>query len=69
MELIEQLVLLVKDRHLNHKVNLNSPVKSVIVEIIRNICCLSVVSNFNEYMKFNLISLASNKETDANAIN
>ncbi|CAH1399158.1 unnamed protein product [Nezara viridula] len=64
MEVIEQLVLLVKDRNLNHKVNLNSPVKSVIVEIIRNICCLSVIDHFHDYMKFNLIALASNKNID-----
>ncbi|XP_014283386.3 THUMP domain-containing protein 1 homolog [Halyomorpha halys] len=64
MEVIEELVLLVKDRNLNHKVDLNSPAKSVIVEIIRNICCLSVVNNFHGYMKLNLIALASNKNTD-----
>lgn len=65
MEVINDLARLVQDRNINHTVDLKNPAKTVIVEIIRNVCCLSVVNNFFGFRKYNLIELCHDvKSTD-----
>ncbi|KAK9502693.1 hypothetical protein O3M35_011410 [Rhynocoris fuscipes] len=63
-EIIESICLLVRDRNLKHSVDLRNPKKAIIVEIIKGVCCLSVVPNFNEFMKYNLVKLACSENTD-----
>lgn len=57
-EVIEALCVLVRDRNLNHSVDIKNPKKAILVEIIKGVCCLSVVSNYYEFKKYNLIELA-----------
>uniref|UniRef100_A0A170USV6 Thump domain-containing protein 1-like protein n=1 Tax=Triatoma infestans TaxID=30076 RepID=A0A170USV6_TRIIF len=61
-EVIEALCVLVRDRNLNHSVDIKNPKKAILVEIIKGVCCLSVVSNFYEFKKYNLIELAGAKK-------
>merc|ERR1719422_153977 len=44
------------------KVDLNNPDVSVVVEVIRNVCCMGIVRNFYQKRKYNLVALV-NKDT------
>lgn len=61
-----ELADLVKFKNVNHQVDLKKPQKTVIVEVIKGLCCLSVVSEYLHFRKFNLLELALQKakETD-----
>lgn len=46
-----------------NKVDLNNPQHTVVVEIIKNVCCLSVVRDYVLFRKYNLQEVVkSNKE-------
>uniref|UniRef100_A0A0N7Z8J7 Putative thump domain-containing protein n=1 Tax=Rhodnius neglectus TaxID=72488 RepID=A0A0N7Z8J7_9HEMI len=62
-EVIEALCVLVRDRNLNHSVELKNPKKAILVEIIKGICCLSVLSNYYEFKKYNLVELACDRKS------
>ncbi|KAF6203024.1 hypothetical protein GE061_003437 [Apolygus lucorum] len=57
-EVLSAMVTLVKDRNIAHKVDLTKPQKTVIVEVIKGVCCLSVVDDFYKYRKYNLAEAA-----------
>lgn len=57
-EVLTAMVTLVKDRNPLHKVDLTTPQKTVIVEVIKGVCCLSVVTDFYKYRKYNLLEAA-----------
>lgn len=63
-EVTDDLARLVRDRNINHVVDLKTPAKTVVVEIIRNLCCLAVINNFFGFRKYNLIELASKKTSE-----
>lgn len=47
-----------------NKVDLNNPQYTVVVEIIKNVCCLSVVKDYVLFRKYNLQEVVkSNKDT------
>ena len=45
------------------KVDLNSPDVSIVVEIIRNVCCVGIVKNFFDKRKYNLVNLVDKTDT------
>lgn len=42
-----------------HKVNLSNPEKTIIVQLIKSSCALSIVDQYKQLMKFNLRELAA----------
>jgi len=46
------------------KVDLNSPDVSVVVEVIRNVCCVGIVKNFYDKRKYNLVNLVDRGKDD-----
>lgn len=67
MEIIEKLADLVYLKNSKHSVNLTTPEFSVIVEIIKGLCCLSVVEEYIQLRKYNLIEIVNgNKNTASN---
>ncbi|XP_003226750.2 THUMP domain-containing protein 1 [Anolis carolinensis] len=52
--------------HLNpeNKVDLNNPEFTIVVEIIKNICCLSVVKDYVLFRKYNLQEVVKSGKTD-----
>ncbi|KAL5565811.1 hypothetical protein UlMin_028975 [Ulmus minor] len=44
-----------------HKVDLNNPDKSIVVEIVKTVCLIGVVEKFKELAKYNLRQLTSSK--------
>lgn len=66
-EVIESLARLIQDRNILHKVDLRQAKKTVIVEIIKNICCISVVPDYYRLKKYNLAELSKKvDEEEAN---
>lgn len=70
-EIIDKLADLVTLKNCKNKVNLKNPEVSVIVEIIKGLCCLSVVEEYVKLKKYNLIEIANGgapKEETADAV-
>ncbi|KAG4067477.1 hypothetical protein HA402_003301 [Bradysia odoriphaga] len=74
--IIEELAGLVSFKNVHHKVDLKNAECSVIVEILKGICCLSVLPNYIKWRKYNITELvlassekiapiATESETDA----
>ncbi|KAL0558812.1 hypothetical protein IC582_003394 [Cucumis melo] len=45
-----------------HKVDLNNPEKTIVVEIVKTICLIGVVEKYKEFSKYNLRQLTSRKQ-------
>lgn len=61
-EVIAELAELVKFKNMHHKVNLSTPDFTVVCEIIKGLCCLSVVPQYIQLKKYNLFELGVNKD-------
>ncbi|XP_071796455.1 THUMP domain-containing protein 1-like [Asterias amurensis] len=62
-EVIKLIAGIVMGKEIEHKVHLDDPELAVIVEIIRNVCCLSVVKDFNKLKRYNLHEVVCNGGT------
>ncbi|PNF43257.1 hypothetical protein B7P43_G14895 [Cryptotermes secundus] len=58
-ELIRDLADMIVRRHPENRVDLKHPQLAVIVEVIRNMCCLSVLPEFFELRKYNFLELCA----------
>ncbi|EDV50914.2 THUMP domain-containing protein 1 homolog [Drosophila erecta] len=58
-QIITQLAELVNSKNVANKVDLKEAKKSIIVEVLRGWCLLSVIDNYLECKKFNLAELAN----------
>lgn len=56
-DIIEELAGLISFKNVHHKVNLKAAECSVIVEILKGICCLSVLPNYLQWKKYNISEL------------
>lgn len=56
-EVISMLVQLVRDRNPGHKVDLKNSKKTIVIEVLKAVCGISVVSNFHQYRRYNLLEL------------
>ncbi|XP_030371999.1 THUMP domain-containing protein 1 homolog [Scaptodrosophila lebanonensis] len=61
-EVITQLANLVHSKNIGNKVDLQNAKKSIIVEVLRGWCLISVIDNYLECKKFNLAELANPTE-------
>ncbi|XKL65261.1 hypothetical protein PGB90_008681 [Kerria lacca] len=57
---IEKLASMIQERNNEHKVNLKSPTVAVIVEVVKNICALSIIQDYFHFYKYNLHSIFQN---------
>lgn len=48
-----------------NKVDLNNPQYTIVVEIIKNVCCLSVVRDYVLFRKYNLQEVVKSNKEDA----
>lgn len=62
MAIIRELADIVAFKNVQHKVDLKNAELSVVVEIIKGLCCLTVLPDYNELKKFNLVELGTAKE-------
>lgn len=46
------------DKNLLHKADLKQPQLVILIEVIRNICCLSVVPDYYSLKKYNLLEIS-----------
>lgn len=56
-DIIEELAGLVAFKNVQHKVDLKNAEFSIIVEILKGICCLSVLPNYLKWKKYNISEL------------
>lgn len=57
-QLIRELADLIHAKNIKNKVDLKHAKKSLVVEVIKGLCCLTVVEDYMEMKKYNLIELA-----------
>jgi len=60
-DIINELASLVNFKNIQHKVDLKNAEYSVIVEILKGICCLSVLPNYLKWKKYNISELLLDK--------
>lgn len=67
--IIKELAELVNSKNIGNKVDLHHAKKSIIVEVLRGWCLLSVIENYLDCKKYNLAELAnpSGQKTEKNA--
>ncbi|KFP33577.1 THUMP domain-containing protein 1, partial [Colius striatus] len=63
-EVIKELAGIVGSLNTENKVDLNNPQYTVVVEIIKNVCCLSVVRDYVLFRKYNLQEVVKNNKDD-----
>ncbi|XP_061455919.1 THUMP domain-containing protein 1 [Rhineura floridana] len=61
-EVIKELAGVVGHLNPENKVDLSNPEFTIVVEIIKNICCLSVVKDYILFRKYNLQEVVKSKE-------
>lgn len=59
---IDELAGMVSAKNPANRVDLTQPELSVLVEIIRNMCCISVLPDYYHFKKYNLLEIAGIKE-------
>ncbi|XP_001353888.3 THUMP domain-containing protein 1 homolog [Drosophila pseudoobscura] len=65
-QIILDLADLVNSKNAGNKVDLKQAKKSIIVEVLRGWCLLSVIDNYLESKKYNLVELANPSEKKSN---
>ncbi|NXB73723.1 THUM1 protein, partial [Donacobius atricapilla] len=64
-EVIKELAGIVGSLNPENKVDLNNPQYTVVVEIIKTVCCLSVVRDYVLFRKYNLQEVVKSNKEDA----
>ncbi|XP_009323108.1 PREDICTED: THUMP domain-containing protein 1 [Pygoscelis adeliae] len=64
-EVIKELAGIVGSLNPENKVDLNNPQYTIVVEIIKNVCCLSVVRDYVLFRKYNLQEVVKSSKEDA----
>uniref|UniRef100_A0A8D9B3W1 THUMP domain-containing protein 1 homolog n=1 Tax=Cacopsylla melanoneura TaxID=428564 RepID=A0A8D9B3W1_9HEMI len=54
---IELTALLVKEKNMFHSVDLKQAALTIVFEVIKSVCCISVLPDYYKYMKYNLSML------------
>ncbi|NXC15885.1 THUM1 protein, partial [Corythaeola cristata] len=63
-EVIKELAGIVGSLNPENKVDLNNPQYTIVVEIIKNVCCLSVVKDYVLFRKYNLQEVVKSNKDD-----
>ncbi|XP_036336444.1 THUMP domain-containing protein 1 homolog [Rhagoletis pomonella] len=63
-DVIHELAALVQSKNIKNRVDLKQAEKTIVVEVIKGLCCLSVLDGYLKYKKYNLVELANVKEND-----
>lgn len=65
-DVIHDLAALVQSKNIKNRVDLKNAAKTIVVEVIKGLCCLSVLDGYLKYRKYNLVELANSKDKDLN---
>lgn len=65
-DVIHDLAALVQSKNIKNRVDLKTAEKTIVVEVIKGLCCLSVLDGYLKYKKYNLVELANSKDIDIN---
>lgn len=63
-EVIKELADLVTSKNIGNTVNLTEPKQSIIIEVIKNICLITVLPDYFKLKKYNINELWERKEED-----
>uniref|UniRef100_A0A1B6CRM5 THUMP domain-containing protein n=1 Tax=Clastoptera arizonana TaxID=38151 RepID=A0A1B6CRM5_9HEMI len=57
-EIIKSLAIIVTDKNCDHKADLKQAKFTILVEVMKNICCLAVIQDYFDLRKFNITELS-----------
>lgn len=63
-EIIKCLAGIINSKNNKNRVDLDNPERTLIVNVIKGLCCLSVVMNYKQYKKYNLAELIDSREEE-----
>lgn len=66
-EVIEALACIITDKNIGHKADLKHPKLAVVIEIIKGICCMSVLTDYMKFKKYNIYELANPRQNQSNS--
>uniref|UniRef100_A0A1B6L819 THUMP domain-containing protein n=1 Tax=Graphocephala atropunctata TaxID=36148 RepID=A0A1B6L819_9HEMI len=66
-EVIHGLALLVTDKNQEHKANLKEAKKTILLEVMKGICCISVLEDYKRLRHYNLAELAKPEAVEGEA--
>lgn len=69
MKVIRQLAEMITFKNVLHKVNLKNPQYSVVVEVNKGLCCLTVLPDYMQLKKYNLTELIKVEPTNGAELN
>nr|XP_019539468.2 LOW QUALITY PROTEIN: THUMP domain-containing protein 1 homolog [Aedes albopictus] len=61
-EVIEELAGLVASKNVHNKANLKNPDLAIIVEVVKGLCLISVVPDYYQLRKYNLVEICAQKD-------
>lgn len=61
---IDELAKLVTQKNAANRVDLKQPELAILIEIIRNICCISVLPDYYRFRRYNLMEIAGVDQTE-----
>ncbi|XP_066590413.1 THUMP domain-containing protein 1 homolog [Prorops nasuta] len=67
-EIIQDLAAIVMQKNPGNRANLKDPEIAVVVEIIKNICLISIAPNYFRYKKYNMLEICNIKHDDSKDI-
>lgn len=67
MKIIQSLAELIDFKNSAHKVDLKNPKITIVVEVIKGLCCLSILPDYIKLKKFNIHELTQPKEEEKSA--
>lgn len=67
MEIIRELADLVTSKNMAHRVDLNNSDVTIVVEVVKGLCCLAVVPQYIKFKKYNLTELTAPPKAPAKA--
>lgn len=66
-EVIEALACIITDKNIGHKADLKYPKQAVVIEIIKGICCMSVLTDYMKFKKYNIYELSNPRQNQSNS--
>lgn len=63
--LIHEIANLIHSKNPNNKVDLKHAKRSLIIEVIKGLCCLTVVNDYMANKKYNLVELSKSKDDNS----
>lgn len=64
MKIIQELAELIDFKNAAHKVDLKNPKQTILLEVIKGLCCISLLPDYFKLKKYNIFELTQTKKEE-----